>query len=98
MAKVSVFGAAIRAGHWSLVLIGVLSSVAAAFFYLRVIVLMYMQEPATEPAATGPEPAAAGPGWLAGAGLLAPAVLTLVIGVFPQLVLGLLEKASVLTW
>ena len=47
IAKVSVFGAAIRAGHWSLVLIGVLSSVAAAFFYLRVIVLMYMQEPAT---------------------------------------------------
>ena len=46
MAKVSVFGAAIRAGHWPLVLIGVLSSVVAAFFYLRVIVLMYMQEPA----------------------------------------------------
>jgi NADH-quinone oxidoreductase subunit N len=96
MAKVSVFGAAIRAGHWSLVLIGVLSSVAAAFFYLRVIVLMYMQEPAAQ-AAGAPE-ADAGPGWLAGAGLVAPALLTLAIGVFPQLVLGLLEKASVLTW
>jgi NADH-quinone oxidoreductase subunit N len=98
MAKVSVFGAAIRAGHWPLVLIGVLSSVVAAFFYLRVIVLMYMQEPAGVVAATAPEPGDEGRGWLAGAGLLAPAILTLAIGVFPQLILGLLEKASVLTW
>ena len=45
IAKVSVFGAAIRAGHWPLALVGVLASVVAAFFYLRVIVLMYMQEP-----------------------------------------------------
>ncbi|HEX6399017.1 MAG TPA: NADH-quinone oxidoreductase subunit N, partial [Actinomycetota bacterium] len=45
IAKVTVFSAALAAGHWDLVLIGVLASVAAAFFYLRVIVLMYMQEP-----------------------------------------------------
>ena len=51
IAKVSVFCAAIGAGHWLLALIGVLASVAAAFFYLRVIVLMYMQEP--EPATDG---------------------------------------------
>ena len=41
-----MFAAAIRAGHtgpsrWS----ASLASVVAAFFYLRVIVLMYMQEP-----------------------------------------------------
>ena len=46
IAKVGVFGAAIGAGDWPLALIGVLASVVAAFFYLRVIVLMYMQEPA----------------------------------------------------
>ena len=45
VAKVGVFTAAIRAGHTSLALIGVVASVVAAFFYLRVIVLMYMQEP-----------------------------------------------------
>ena len=45
VAKVGVFSAAIRAGHTSLALIGVISSVVAAFFYLRVIVLMYMQVP-----------------------------------------------------
>jgi len=45
IAKVAVFGAAVRAGHWPLVLIAVLASVVAAFFYIRVIVLMYMREP-----------------------------------------------------
>ena len=96
MAKVSVFGAAIRAGHWPLVLIGVLASVAAALFYLRVIVLMYMQEPAGERADLARDDT--GTAVLAGAGLLVPTVATLAIGVFPQIVLGVLEKASVLTW
>jgi NADH-quinone oxidoreductase subunit N len=94
MAKVGVFGAAIAAGHWPLVLIGVLSSVVAAFFYLRVIVLMYMHEPGT--AAVGPE--VRDPAWLAHAALVVPAVLTLAFGVFPQIVLGVLQKAAVLTW
>jgi NADH-quinone oxidoreductase subunit N len=90
IAKVGVFGAAIRAGHWPLVLIGVLASVAAAFFYLRVIVLMYMQESegaSEEDRAVLPRVA-----------LAVPAVLTLVLGVFPQLVLGFLDKAAVLRW
>ncbi len=45
IAKVSVFRAAIDAGHWELALLGVLASVVSVFFYLRVMVLMYMQEP-----------------------------------------------------
>ena len=52
IAKVNVFTAAIDAGYWILALVGVLASVAAAFFYLRVIVLMYMQEPEAAPATT----------------------------------------------
>jgi NADH-quinone oxidoreductase subunit N len=76
------------------VLIGVLSSVAAAYFYLRVIVLMYINEPGT--AAVGTE--ARDPAWLAHAALVVPAVLTLAFGVFPQMVLGVLQKAAVLTW
>ena len=52
VAKVVVFSAAVRAGYWPLVLVAVLASVVAAFFYLRVIVLMYMQEPEEE----GPVP------------------------------------------
>ena len=38
IAKVTVFSAAIGAGNWPLALVGVLASVVAAFFYLRVIV------------------------------------------------------------
>ena len=68
IAKVGVFGAAIQAGDWPLVLIGVLASVVAAFFYLRVIVLMYMQEPAGVAAATARTGATRR--WLASAGLL----------------------------
>ena len=39
-----MFGAAVDAGNWLLVLVGVLASVVAAYFYLRVVVLMYMRE------------------------------------------------------
>jgi NADH-quinone oxidoreductase subunit N len=90
IAKVTVFTAAIGAGAWPLTLIGVLMSVAAAFFYLRVIVLMYMREPEGEhdrDDAVLPRVA-----------LAVPAVLTLVLGVFPGLIVGILQKASVLQW
>jgi NADH-quinone oxidoreductase subunit N len=95
---VNVFSAAIGAGYWELALIGVLLSVAAAFFYLRVIVLMYMQEPVDEPAAAiaGELGSAAGAG--AGAVLMVPAAATLLLGIFPGLIVGVIEKASVLRW
>jgi NADH-quinone oxidoreductase subunit N len=43
--KLLVFGAAIDEGYWWVVVIGVVASVIAAFFYLRVLVVMYMEEP-----------------------------------------------------
>jgi NADH-quinone oxidoreductase subunit N len=90
IAKVNVFRAAVGAGHWPLVLVGVLASVVAAFFYIRVMVLMYMQEPQddAEPDRS-PWPRVA---------VAVPAVLTLMLGVFPGLVLGLLDKAAILRW
>jgi len=48
VAKFSVFMAAVRAGHTPLAVIGVVFSVISAFFYLRVVVLMYMKEPRKE--------------------------------------------------
>ncbi len=90
IAKFSVFGAAVRAGHWELALIGVLSSVVAAFFYIRVMVLMYMQGPADD---LEPDRSV-----LLRVAIAIPAALTLVFGVFPQIVLGVLEKAAVLRW
>jgi NADH-quinone oxidoreductase subunit N len=90
VAKVSVFRAAVGAGAWPLVLIGVLASVVAAFFYLRVIVLMFMQEPEGE--------AETDETLLPQLVVAVPAVLVLVLGVFPGLVAGILDQAAVLRW
>jgi NADH-quinone oxidoreductase subunit N len=46
--KLYVFLAAIEAGLYGLAVIGVLSSVVAAFYYVRIVKLMYFDEP-TEP-------------------------------------------------
>ena len=43
--KFYLFGAAVRAGFLWLAVLGVLNSAVAAYYYLRVIVTMYMQEP-----------------------------------------------------
>jgi NADH-quinone oxidoreductase subunit N len=45
--KFYLFGAAVRAGYVWLAVIGALNSAAAAYYYLRVIVYMYMREPET---------------------------------------------------
>jgi NADH-quinone oxidoreductase subunit N len=90
IAKVGVFRAATEAGAWPLVLIGVLASVVAAFFYLRVIVLMFMREPEGE--------AETDESLLPRLVVGLSAALVLVFGVFPSLVLGFLEQASVLRW
>ena len=90
VAKVGVFTAAIQAGYWPLAVVGVLASVAAAFFYLRVIVLMYMQDPKgvqNEDRSVFPRVAIA-----------IPAILTLALGIFPALITGIIEKASILRW
>jgi NADH-quinone oxidoreductase subunit N len=90
VAKVAVFRAATEAGYWFLVLIGVLASVVAAFVYLRVIVLMFMREPEED---TRPDES-----WLPHVALAVPAVLVVVFGVFPGLIVGFLERAAVLRW
>jgi NADH-quinone oxidoreductase subunit N len=52
--KLYVFLAAVEQGLWPLAIIGVLSSVVSAFYYLRIVKLMYFDAP-TEP--FGPRPA-----------------------------------------
>jgi NADH:ubiquinone oxidoreductase subunit 2 (subunit N) len=86
----------------------VLASVAAAFFYLRVIVLMYMQEPETaEPGTARPgtsglgatgEPFTVDDAVLPRIAIVIPAALILVLGVFPGLISDFLDAASVLRW
>jgi len=49
MGKVFVFGVALKAGLVPLTIIGVLNSVVSVFYYLRITVAMYMEEPKGEP-------------------------------------------------
>ena len=46
--KFAAFRAAMEVGAWPLVVVAVLASAVAAFFYLRVIVLMYFSPPAAD--------------------------------------------------
>ena len=48
LAKFYVFVGAVQEGLLPLVIIGVLASLVSVFFYLRIIVYMYMREPAEE--------------------------------------------------
>jgi NADH-quinone oxidoreductase subunit N len=80
IAKWYVFSAAIKAGYNWLAIIGVLSSVIAVFFYLRIIVMMYMT-PAEQPAPVPAVPRAAA------VALVVSALLVLYLGILPTRVL-----------
>ncbi|MBX7247667.1 MAG: NADH-quinone oxidoreductase subunit NuoN [Caulobacteraceae bacterium] len=62
-AKYYVFKAAIGAGLWPIAVAGLVASVVAAFYYLRIIKVMWFDEPVS-PAG----PSRAGPSWVAMAG------------------------------
>ncbi|MGI8328455.1 NADH-quinone oxidoreductase subunit NuoN [Actinomadura scrupuli] len=85
--KFAVFQAAIEAGATPLVIIGVVSSAIAAFFYLRVIVVMFF----SEPEADGPVVVASVP---TAAAVALGATATVVLGVLPQPMLDLAEQAA----
>jgi len=90
MGKFFVFKAAVDAGETGLVVVGVLTSVIAAFFYLRVIVAIWLQDPAPSDAGLGPSRALA-------AGLAVAAAATIAIGVWPQGLIELARNAGVFT-
>ncbi|GAB2484245.1 NADH-quinone oxidoreductase subunit N [Jatrophihabitans fulvus] len=74
-----------------LVVIALVSSAVAAFFYLRIVVLMFFAEP--------PEngPTIAIPGWSTSIALTLGVVVTVALGVFPQPLLDLATNAAQLT-
>ncbi|MCC9306761.1 NADH-quinone oxidoreductase subunit NuoN [Kitasatospora sp. RB6PN24] len=86
--KFAVFQAAAAGGAIPLVIVGVLSSAVAAFFYIRVIVLMFFSDPQPNgPAVVIPSTATAT--------VISVAVAaTLVLGLAPQYFLDLASKAS----
>jgi NADH-quinone oxidoreductase subunit N len=81
IAKWYVFSAAIKAGYNWIAIIGVLTSVVAVFFYLRIIVMMYMT-PADQPARFPAVPR------IAGIALVVSAVIVLYLGILPTQVLN----------
>jgi NADH-quinone oxidoreductase subunit N len=88
-AKFAVFRAAIQDGAWPLVLVAVLCSAIAAFFYLRVIVLMYFSPPAADGPTVGV------PGLPTTLVLAICATATLVLGIVPGAVLDLARSAAI---
>ncbi|WP_336319506.1 NADH-quinone oxidoreductase subunit NuoN [Streptomyces lavendofoliae] len=87
--KFAVFKAAAEGGAGTLVVIGVLSSAIAAFFYIRVIVLMFFSEPKPE----GPTVAVPSP--LTMTTIAVGVAVTLALGVAPQYFLDLAGQAGV---
>nr|WP_202485342.1 NADH-quinone oxidoreductase subunit NuoN [Streptomyces sp. SID4985] len=87
--KFAVFRAAAEGGAAPLVVIGVLSSAIAAFFYIRVIVLMFFSAPKPD----GPTVAVPSP--LTTTAIAIGVAVTVVLGVAPQYFLSLANQASV---
>jgi NADH-quinone oxidoreductase subunit N len=89
IAKFYVFRSAFHVAA-PLVVIALVFSAVAAFYYLRIVVLMFFAEP--------PEngPTIAIPGWSTAVALTFGMVVTVVLGIFPQPILDLAAKAATL--
>ncbi len=88
-AKAYVILAAVQAGGWLTVLavIAMLNAAAAAFYYLRVVVYMFMRDPASDAPALRH-------GALMWGGLAAATVLTILFGLIPTPLLEIVNQAA----
>jgi NADH-quinone oxidoreductase subunit N len=89
--KWAVFVAAWNGGQEWLVAVAVVISVVAAFFYVRVIVMMFFSEPVEVPEAPV---AVVRPGWTTLTAVGVAVVATVALGVFPGPVLDLVQQAG----
>ncbi|GAB3014152.1 NADH-quinone oxidoreductase subunit NuoN [Mycobacterium bourgelatii] len=88
VSKFAAFKAAAEGGAVPLVILGVISSAVAAYFYVRVIVSMFFTEP------TDDTPQVVAPGVLAKAAIAVCALVTVILGILPQSVLDLANNAA----
>lgn len=86
--KFAVFKAAAEGGAGALVVVGVIASAIAAFFYIRVIVLMFFHEPSAE------GPTVAVPSVWTTSAIGIGVLVTVVLGVAPQYFLDLASQAG----
>jgi NADH-quinone oxidoreductase subunit N len=88
--KFYIFKAALDANLVWLAVLGLLNSAVAAYYYLRILVVMYMKEPgeatlSVEPLGMGIQTT-----------LWASALGTLILGIFPSLLLNFARNSSAL--
>jgi NADH-quinone oxidoreductase subunit N len=88
VSKFAVFKAAAEGGAAPLVIVGVCASAVAAYFYVRVIVLMFF----TDPPEDGPTVVV--PSALSVATVTVSAAITLALGALPQPLLDLANSAA----
>lgn len=86
--KWAVFAAALSAGAWPVVLVAIAMSIVAAYFYVKVIVLMYFAEP------QGVGPSVTHPSILTAATVAFCSAATLVLGILPGPLLDLAARAG----
>jgi NADH-quinone oxidoreductase subunit N len=86
--KFYIFKAALESHLVWLTILGLLNSAVAAYYYLRILVVMYMQEPSE--AAIQAEPLSPS----LGAALILPALATVLLGIFPDWVLDFAGRSS----
>lgn len=83
--KLYVFWAAWESGLWILAVVGVLTSIISAFFYLRVISQMFMQAPSREVSVS------LSPNTIFGLGLSAIGIV--VLGIIPTPIIDLVQRS-----
>ena len=88
MGKWAVFSPAWAGGAWPLVVLAVVMSAVTAFFYVRVIVLMFFSD------AVGDAPTVAVPSVLTSTVVAVAVMVTLVLGILPGPALDLAQQAG----
>jgi NADH-quinone oxidoreductase subunit N len=86
--KFSIFSAAYESGSLPLLIAGVLSSAVAAFFYIRVIVLMFFKDPIEDGTSV------VIPSALTTTAIAFSATVTLILGIFPSPVINYIATTA----
>ncbi len=87
--KFLLLKSAVDAGHLSLAILVIVTSLVSVAYYLRVVVAMYMKEPPEGQAAEAPER----PDFNVGMAVVIAAVLTLALGLYPVYYLNFSRQA-----
>jgi NADH-quinone oxidoreductase subunit N len=87
--KFYIFREALETGHWGLALAGIVASVASMYYYLRLVVVMYMQ-----PAEDETPLALEGRSW-SGLAILLSVAAVIALGLFPEVFLEVSARCGI---